>query len=172
MSLPKFSKKDIENLLKDNQIFTAVKNTFEEIFETASFKKQITLIDSILESNSLSFHSVLFHYTVISYKKIPTDRKDKFLYLIKKTFKMVDFEYILGIENEEVLGYIFSLVENKNEFSDWNDEKFVEFAMKAKPFIFSDIKIRIDRKSINFDKEMNIYNREILYRISEKQDSL
>ncbi|ELA42635.1 uncharacterized protein VICG_00387 [Vittaforma corneae ATCC 50505] len=142
---------------------------FDVIFDTPNYKKQVSLIDSILDSSPCFFHALLFHFTIEHFKGIPTDRKDKFYYLIKRTFNRVPLEYLLEIKDWDVAEYIWSMVENKNELEDWDDHRFIRYVISCKPFILKSIKIKLDRNIVRgcLDEPMSSQAREALYRLSE-----
>lgn len=150
----------------------AVSRILELIMETPNYKRQVVLIDSILSSFPLLLHALLFHATVQMFPSIPTDRKDKFFYLLKRTLPTLSFEYVCGIPVPEVSVYVWSLVEDKTLFLDWDDRMFIEYVIREKPFILKNMKhIRIERKVI--EKYLNIpmhpKNREMLYNMKAIQ---
>lgn len=142
---------------------------FDLILDTPNYGKQVALIDSILDSSPYVFHALLFHFTVANFKGIPTDRKDKFYYLIKRTFNRMSLEYILEIKDWEVAGYIWSVAQEKSMFEDWDEHRFIKYVVGCKPFILESIKIKLSRNIVKeyLDNPMSSHNREALYRLSE-----
>ena len=102
-----------------------IPSVFYLIWSTPVYKNQTLLIDFILSNTPIVFHSLLFKYVVLHFEEIETDRKDKFFYFLKKIFlnleiknenfanskntaESITFAYVLGIKNEEVLGFLLS----------------------------------------------------------------
>jgi hypothetical protein len=143
--------------------------TFHLIWTTPSFKKQVALIDSILDSTAEPFHRLLLSHVIKNFGAIPTDRKDKFYYLVKKTFHTLSFAEIIAIEDLEVQEYVWKIIDtDRAVVVDWSDELFLRFLSSAKPFIAATINnIRIEEEKVReyIDLPIHSKNREALYRL-------
>lgn len=153
----------------EHDYHTMVPPTFYLIWATPSFKKQVALVDSILGSTPEPFHTLLLHYVIKHFGAISTDRKDKFYYLIKKTFHKLSFQEITEIQDLEVQEYVWKIIDSdRSTVNDWDDELFLRFLSSAKPFIAAIFKnIRIEEQKVKryIDLPVSPKNREALYRL-------
>lgn len=150
--------------------YDAVAGIFDLIMDTPGYKKQVAVIDSVLSSLPPLLHALLFHFTAEQLSRIPTDRKDKFFYLLGKTLKTVSLDYVCGVSDPEVAVYVWGLVSDKHVFSDWDDRVFVRYVVGCKPFILRSIKgIKIDKGIVKeyLDLPMNSRNREALHLVMQ-----
>lgn len=159
-------------LLKDTEQDNSVDSNLTEavffiILNTPNYKKQVALIDVIVSCSSQKFKLMLLNYTISNFWALSTDRKDKFYYLIGRTFNILGFRDILGINDLEIQEFIWSRINaDRSIIKDWDDDLFLEFLIGCKPFVASLIsKIKIPRNKVQkyIDLPMNPKNRATLY---------
>lgn len=142
---------------------------FYLIWTTPTFKRQVALVDTILDSTDEAFHILLLRHVIRNFKTVSTDRKDKFYYLIRETFGKLSFAEIIGIDDLEVQEYVWGMINrDRTAVKDWDDEMFLGFLSKAKPFIAEVIdNIRIEKEKVEkyIDLANHSKNREALYRL-------
>lgn len=155
----------IDNTIDNTIDSSLVDKIYSVIFVTPNFKKQVALIDRILSESPKPFHRNLLNSVILNFKNIPSDRKDKFFYLIKKTLNLMPFEYILKIEDKEVQCYIWKNVITE-KLADWDDRMFIEFVMKSEAYLVGCIgKFKIEKTLVEeyLEKDMGVKQREYLY---------
>jgi len=159
-------------LLKDaeqnnNMDSSLTEAVFFIILNTPNYKKQVALIDAIISCSSQNFKLMLLNHTISNFWALPTDRKDKFYYLIGRTFNILGFRDILAITDLEIQEFIWSRINaDRSIVRDWDDDLFLEFLTRCKPFVASLIsKIKIPRNKVQkyIDLPMNPKNRATLY---------
>lgn len=142
---------------------------FYLIWTTPIFKRQIALVDTILDSTDEVFHILLLRHVIRNFRTVSTDRKDKFYYLIKRTFSKLSFRDIIEIDDLEVLEYVWGIIDkDRSVVKDWDDEMFLSFLSSVKPFIAETIyNIRIEKEKVEkyIDLAHHSKNREALYRL-------
>lgn len=141
---------------------------FTVIYNTSNFKRQTKLINDILNVTSESFYRALLTKVIKDFDEIPVNRRDKFFYLISKTYKILSLEEVLNVKKLDVLQYLIGIID-KN-IKGWNDEIFLRFLIETKPYVASEVKnIKINKNIVEtyLKNRMCKINRTILYSIMD-----
>jgi hypothetical protein len=123
----------------DDRIYTY----YQIIWKTSGYKRQVDVVDRIVQVCNEDEERQLLQYVVENFEKIEMDRRDKFYYLIRRTYCRLSFEEMISVRNNDVLVFLCREL-NRNKCTDWNDDVFLRFIVGCKPWIaglFSDVKI-------------------------------
>lgn len=107
---------------------------FYLILTTPGFRKQVALINDILDSTGSDVQIALLDYAIAHFHAVKSDRKDKFFYLMDRCFSLLSFKELLAIKDLEVLEHACKFI-NNNKPSDWDDALFLGFLAGCQPWL-------------------------------------
>lgn len=137
------------------------------IWSTPVFKKQVALVDAILNDCGESVHRQLVSLVIERFPEIRTDRRDKFYYLISKSFHLITFTEMLAFADTGLLEYSCTYINNCKP-ADWDDILFLEFFVSCPAWlcdIFSSVRIAEPIVRPYFERNMPAANRKALYKL-------
>ncbi|KAI4292618.1 hypothetical protein PAPHI01_1892 [Pancytospora philotis] len=143
---------------------------FDLIWRTPTFKKQVALIDSILENCGLPAQQRLLSLVLARFASIRSDRKDKFYYFIDRSIHLLSFADLLGAEDSGLLLFFCKHL-NKNRPADWDDGLFLEFLARSQPWVcelFDEVRVPEAAVRPLLNRNLPIENRRALYGLFRK----
>lgn len=164
---------DIDNELQELITSPYTKSVSETLYyiiwATPVYSHQIILIDAIIRLVFDNGQRDLADYVIENFITIEPDRRDKFYYLLSKSWHLYSFHELLSINDQDVLEAVAKHLNNSERPVDWEDTMFLDFLCKCKPWIaaifteirISKIKVKEYLKKIEIHKE----NREALFRL-------
>lgn len=140
------------------------KHILQQLFELPKHEAQIEFCRRLM---SLPKLDVLLHELVNIWSTIPSNRKDKFFYLVSLLLQKVEFD-VLGIENTELRNYCirnrFVLDERMLRYIATCEYKSTLVAISENISGASDA-LRCLALELGKDKDIKQLNREVLYTI-------
>lgn len=122
---------------------SVVEALYQLIWRTAGFRRQTVIIDKIIESISGEYHNRLMKSIIGRFADIESDRRDKFYYLLDRSWGLMGFGEMLGLCDSDVIGAMIRHI-NRARPADWDDRAFLEFFSYCKPCycgLLSDVKM-------------------------------